>query len=316
MSEGKHRFNYRGLIAKIFLACIVILVIVLALGSILLLNIDKHHECYRNFIIKNCLKRDNYYDGEIWFSAAATLIGALISAVPGLMCGILALVQTQRLHSLEARYHRPMMEIEKAGLSFVKLRNIRDDNDILRIKDFDMRQRYGVYEAEKQSSEWWIDLELVLFSNNGIAVKNMDIESVTFAFPDADYDQEYELRLAPLDGNAARTRKFERNKQGERAVYTLTWSLNPFVPFKQCDKQSGFPQSINEFVFYKREGRNSEYSHMNLSVKMNVDYEYREEKKPQCWLKAVFDAKGLECSERNKDVWGIESTDGYFTYEV
>lgn len=147
---------------------VVIMVLMPFFGGLFLLSIDRYHECYRDFIINNWLEGDNYYDGELWFSAAATFIGAVISAVPGLMCGIFALVQTQRLHRLEARYHRPAMEIEKIGFSFVKISNIRDDSGVLRMDEFDIRQRSGVYEANEQSSKWWIDLEIVLYSNNGI----------------------------------------------------------------------------------------------------------------------------------------------------
>ena len=73
-------------------------------SSLFLLNIDRSQECYRDFIKNNWLEGDNYYDGELWF-AAATFVGAVISVAPGLMCGIFALVQTQRLHRLEARYY-------------------------------------------------------------------------------------------------------------------------------------------------------------------------------------------------------------------
>lgn len=46
------------------------------------------------------------------FAAAATLIGAAISAVPGIMFGIVALRQTWKVHELESRYHRPNFHVK------------------------------------------------------------------------------------------------------------------------------------------------------------------------------------------------------------
>lgn len=305
-------------IVKIAFVCLAFMAVLSVpfFGSLFLLNMDRYHECYRDFIINNWLEGDNYYDGELWFAAAATFVGAVISAAPGLMCGIFALVQTQRLHRLEARYHRPAMEIEKIGFSFVKISNIRDERGVLRMDEFDMRQRSGVREANEQSSNWWIDLEIVLFSNNGIPIKNMEIESVVFAFPDTKSDEVHEFKLAAFDGNAARIRRFARDIKDGRAVYTVSWSLYPFKKFKPEDKKTDFEQCINEFAFYNREGWNPRYLHLDFSVNMNVDYEYKDKQETKCLLRAVFNAERSESSERSRNIIVNQSADGYFTYEV
>lgn len=316
--QVKYRKENYSLIKMIAFVCITFMAILSVpfFCGLFLVCMDRYHECFREFFINTWLKGDNYYDGELWFSAAATFAGAVISAAPGLMCGIFALVQTHRLHKSEARYHRPAMEIEKIGFSFVKISNIRDDSGVLRMDEFDIRQRSGVREANEQMSKWWIDLEIILFSNNGIPIKNMEIESVTFAFPDTKTNDEYELKPVAFDGNTARIRCFARNIKDGRAIYTLSWSLHPFKKFKPEDKKTDFEQCISEFVFYNCEGWDSRYLHLDLSVNMNVDYEYKDKQKTKCMLRAVFNAECSKCSEKSRNIIVNQSSDGYFTYEV
>lgn len=66
------------------------------LGVMVLVYTDKHYACLRYVLVK-ILGTENHFDGGLWFSAEATIVGAFISAIPGLMCGILAYTQTERL---------------------------------------------------------------------------------------------------------------------------------------------------------------------------------------------------------------------------
>lgn len=322
MSEGKQQFKGKNKrrggweIISVYVCMALFFVVVLPLmGSFFLLSMDKFHVFYRDIVIDYGLKQDNYYDGEIWVSVAATLIGAVVSAAPGLACGILALIQTKRLHNLEARYHRPVLDVERVGLTFVKLSHFRNEEGNLCIDVPDSRQRNGVYEADKQSSAWWIDLEVVLFSNSGITTKDMEIESVTVVFPKAGPDKVYKLCLLEPDRNLVEIRGFKRGIRDGHTVYTLPWSLYPCQMKPQASK-SDFERCISEFVFYSSEGCNPRYSCMELAIEMNVDYEYGEGEKTRGLLKVLFDAGCSESLEQSPSVINNMSDNGYFTYEV
>lgn len=277
---------------------------ILAVGSAFLLSFDGCHEFYRT-IVRYFLQKDNYYDGETWFSAAATLVGAVISAVPSLLCGALALVQTHRLHELEVRTHHPALETEKITLSFAETDHIFKDSELhLKIPArLERRDLLGLYEARERLSAWWIDLEAVLFSQNEIAVKYIEIESVTLAFPDAKPEKSYKLILEPPDNNRARLRTFRRKIGNGHILYTLSYCLNPFT-LKPTDKQDEFESVIREFCYIK-ESENPALMRMELDVHMNVSFEYEGQREAECTLRIAFDADdGMNAVNKSDTVGG------------
>lgn len=277
-----------------------LLLILLAMGSIFLLSVDKYHEFYRT-IVKYFLHKDNYYNGETWFSVVATLVGAAISAVPGLICGVLALVQTQRLHDLEVRTHRPVLETEKITLSFAKIDHIFKDGKLSPeiLARLARRELSGLYEAKKQLSAWWIDLDAVLFSQNEIAVKHIEIESVTLTFPDAKPEKSYKLFLEPSDNSRARLRTFSRKIGNGHIAYNLSYCLNPFT-LEATDEQNAFESVVRQFC-YISESWDPAFLHMELDVHMNVSFEYEGQQKVKCMLRIAFDADDGMTAEINRD---------------
>lgn len=308
MTKKKHYSNYS--IKKTLIGLLIVFFVVLIGGSCFLLSMDQCHECYRGFIVKYLLKNGNYYDGKTWFSVAATLIGAVISATPGLMCGIFALVQTQRLHDLEIKYHRPVMRIENVKISFVRVKHVSEENHRLYVDGLDVRQRSGVREAG--DSAWWIDLEAKMYFDNGIAAEDMQIESVTFSFPDAGSGEKYELILEQPERDAKWLRRFERGPAGDRTANTLIWNLTPFK-CKQPDKKQAFEESVRQFAFY-HEGRNPRYNNMELSIVINTDFEYGDQMSEQCVLKTFFKAENVRYTGQGGHIIENQSSDGYFTY--
>ena len=282
------------------------LLFILAIGSIFLLSIDKYHEFYRT-IVKYFLHKDNYYDGETWFSVVATLVGAAISAAPGLICGVLALVQTQRLHDLEVRTHRPVLETAKITLSFAKIDHIfKDDKLSSEILARLARREYsGLYEAKKQQSAWWIDLETVLFSQNEIAVKYMEIESVALTFPDAKPEKSYKLFLKPPDNSRARLRNFSRKIENGHIAYNLLYCLNPFT-LELTDEQNAFESVVSQFC-YIGESWDPALLYMELDVHMNVSFEYEGPQKVKCTLRIAFDADDGMAAGNRRDTAGGEN---------
>lgn len=282
------------------------LLFILAMGSIFLLSIDKYHEFYRT-IVKYFLHKDNYYDGATWFSVAATLVGAAISAVPGLICGVLALVQTQRLHGLEVKTHHPALETEKITLSFAKIDHIFKDGKLSSeiLARLARRELSGLYEAKKRLSTWWIDLEAVLFSQNEIAVKYMEIESVALAFPDAKPEKSYKLSLKPPDNSRARLRNFSRKIEKGHIVYNLSYCLNPFI-LEPTDEQNAFEGVVEQFC-YISESMDPAFLHMELDVHMNVSFEYEGQQTVKCILRIAFDADDDMTAGNKKDTAGAEN---------
>lgn len=303
---GENSLKMKKLSGKVYLGIsLFALLFILAMGSVFLLSIDKHPEFYRTIVI--CfLHKDNYYDGEIWFSVAATLVGAVISAVPGLMCGILALVQTHRLHLLEVRTHHPALEAEKITLSFAKIDHIFKDG-ILHpeiLARLERRELSGWYEAKKRLSAWWIDLEAVLFSQNEIAVKCMEIESVTLTFPDAKPEKNYKLVLKPPDNSRARLRTFSRKIGNGHIAYTLSYCLNPFT-LEPADGKNAFEGAVRQFC-YISESWDPALLRMELDVHMNVSFEYEGQQNVKCTLRIAFDADDGLTDENKRGTAGGE----------
>lgn len=292
-----------------FILLLLVVIAVPVAGGGFLLSMDKHHECYREFLIEHYFIRNNYYDGKTWLSVAATLVGAVISATPGLMCGILALWQTHRLHQVEAKYHRPVFEIKKVEAVFVRISRICNED-----VSFNSRGRHCVREAERCEFDWWIDLKIDLLSNSGLAIKDMKIDSVVFGFPNTDIEQMYKLILSEDKDDVVEARSFVRDMKDDQTVYTLQWSLCPFIKLKCKDKER-LEKGICEFVYYS-EGKMLEYSCMELKVNMSLDYEYKEKKKMRCLLKVAFDSEHSKLLAQSKVVTKYESVNGYFTYEV
>lgn len=298
------------------------------LGSLFLLSMDKYHDCYRRFVIKNFIGQENYYDGEAWFSATATLIGALISAVPGLMCGILALLQTQKLHKLEARYHRPSLKVNIARFYCAVPDRFSEEagGSWQNLEDW---QHAGALAAKQQPFPWWLHLTAELSLVNEIDVQHVEIESVTISFPNADPPKEYILTLSELSRSPVAIRSFKRTIENHQTVYILSYCLNPFILEPSAAGENlndDLNESLNQFAYY-HDGQDLRFSQINLAVSMNLKYDYLDQETEKCLLRITFEAMTKDkildreaasppaCS-KNPNIIITHSADGYITYEV
>lgn len=257
-----------------------------------------------------------------------------------LLLTLVALFQTGYIYSLEARYNRPALEINHVRLDALEISRIKEDGR-LRLRGLEVRQREGVREADRQAWDFWLDLEIVLALANGIAVKNMEIISVTFSFPNSDSEEKYTLRLSKT-GSAVCTRSFERRIVKDCAMYILRWSINPFT-FKVLGEKNAFENAFYQFLYY-RESRDSRYLRMNLDVNFRMRYEYGREKGKKCTMVAAFMAeqgtggKGHKNDEglvddmgaakdtgasdegvtsgRNRHIISARTSNGYVTYKA
>lgn len=255
-------------------------------------------------------------------------------SVSSLICAVVALLQTRRIYHLEARYHRPALEIDHVRLNTLEISRIKKDGNLC-FSGLEKRQRYGVREADKQSSPFWFDLEIELFLNNGIALKNMEIVSVTFSFPNSDSEGKYVLNLSGTSC-AAVIRSFERKMVKDRARYILLWSLNPVV-LEQFNRKEAFEDAFSQFVYYS-ESMDSRYLYMNLDIDFQMQYEYDDEDSANCKVKTTFVAEPINdikdtkkdtdntkdtCAsdkngtkEQNRHIVPMQTANGFITYEA
>lgn len=311
--DDNHFPDKKSGILWVVLLALGLAVLLLTAGGLLLLDIDRRHDDYQAWITGHLLKADNYYDGEVWFAAAATLIGAAISAVPGIMFGILALRQTRKLHELESRYHRPNFHVKNMKLSFISMKLYGKQGMDLN-EPLTSQQNLCAREAERHSCNWGIILETAMLETNGIVVKKMEIESVIISFPNANPKKVFTLLLSTPGRKENEMRSFKGKLQNDHMEYTLHYSLNPFT-LKRPDGKSDFEKCIEEFVFW-REGRDPGYLQMDLTVNMNINFEYGEKQATKCMLRAALRAESSMYSKLNNFIIENEQNECYSTYEV
>lgn len=323
--RGRKKKSHKKIL--LYTAIAVLSIATPVLGSLFLLNMDRYHDCFQRFVIRNFIGQKNYYGGEAWFSATATLIGGLISAVPGLMCGILALLQTQRLHKLEARYHRPSLKVKNARFYCAYLEHFQEEvggswNGL------EIWQYAGTQEALNQPFPWWLHLTVDLSLVNEMSVQHIDIESVTVSFPKAVPPKEYIITLSKSFFDSVAIRSLKRTIENEQAVYVLSYCLNPFILKPSAvgkERNDDLDECLHQFAFW-HDGHNPGFPQMELTVAMNLKYDYLDEKTEKCLLRIIFEstaqdkilgrAASASAFGKNPNIVTIPSTDGYITYEV
>lgn len=282
-------------------------------GFLVLMYVDKHYEYLRSTLI-DWLRKDNHFDGSLWFSAVATFIGALISAVPGLLCGLLAYIQTERLHEVEDRYHRPWLELDEAEVSVIMLRNKKGElqkscREILDGLPWTAYRYHRTVEAAIDRQSWlYIVLKIDFHVKNEVTVKRVSVREVDFLLE----KEKMEWILTGKKENTAESRReiWELNKQikdGETR-YTLEWILCPFEE-KATEK---FWYNMRDFVLH--EGIcNSICQHLELNAHLNVEYEYDAGSGTECMLCVEFAADKMQ---QAPVVQTGRSGNGYFTYDI
>lgn len=299
------KLRIRGVIL-IFIAFLITLCLLGVLGIYILLNADMNYECYRDFVV-GFIKRDNHFDGDLWFSAVATLIGAIISAAPGLICGIFALIQTNRLHKLESRYHRPMLELDMAELKFIRTKNREDVLEYASAR-LSERQNSGIREALQQKQKWYIDLQITFFLKNEITIKEIYVQRVIFILNDKEYEIQYSQKADELRKKRHETWDYERQIEEKRVTYLLSWNI---CSFKKFNNEAEFWERVIEFANYN-EMRNPDYLYMTMRIYINIKYEYGGEQETVNLLKVDYNAMKADL---DKFAVTNKSLNGYFTYE-
>ena len=306
MTGNRKKKNFRTGI-RIFMGCLgiaVILVVLGILGIASLLIADGNYDFFRNTIVF-LLGRANHFDGSLWFSAGVTFIGAVISAVPGLLCGVFALIQTHRLHVLESRYHRPAMELDKVELRVMKTDDITEIRSNLKL---DARQNHSIGIVSAQGDKYYIDLQVSIFLKNEILIKTLYPKNVVFSFYNGT-----QCVLEPMEkmneDNRHKVWDLERKLTDGQMKYTCSFNLCPRERGMQANEMW---KDFKEFVFYE-ERRNPKYQYMTMNMYLDIAYEYDGGQEAENLLKIEFDAAQTVTGK-----WQTlnESSNGYFTFDL
>ena len=129
-NDNKKRKGKGSLI--IIIETLVCTVVFMAIILLTLLLLDKEYSKVHS--IMTCFKGGihPHFSGDTWFSIAASGM----AAIPGVFCGILALLQTERINKMEARYHRPVLGFQNASMKIMRLHDERYQKKS-KVKDYE-----------------------------------------------------------------------------------------------------------------------------------------------------------------------------------
>lgn len=243
---------------------LVTLICILLLFGILLLIDFKHTEIRQ--IVGRCFGKTNYFKGEIWF----TVIATCFAAIPGMICGFIAIVQTKRIHDLENRYHRPSLRLRNALMEVYWLRTSYYKEYVFR----DKKKRHIANQILKDEGYKGdlLAFSLELESKNDIEIDMIEIEDIFFRMN----DMEYRLVLKKLEPDIFENNncEFSRRFKDEKYLYYIECVVYPF----EFSTESGFGeekfwQGIEMFTNYQ--GRlEDEYKNIETTFNLKIYYEY------------------------------------------
>ena len=263
-----------------------------------------------NEFMQKSLNFEHYFGGEIWFSAIVTLT----TAVPGAICGILALVQAKYIYKLETRYHRPSLSLHEASLE------VFWTDEIDTLKKHVSQHLYTLVEKIKESgsSNNIFRIGLKFETRNEIEVKKVLVKKVVFCINGEEYSTVDDVGLKKEQKNVGGNRLVREFKNGG-VVYNLENEYLPkIVGLTQDKDESRFWELIKQFVRYK-EVMNIHCRNVETIITAEIDYEYLENQKEQVELRICWDGKEDFRKEygQGDDSYGskLETSNGYFTYD-
>lgn len=216
------------------------------------------------------VKFNNYFSGEVWFSISASYIAAL----PGIFCGIFALVQTKRLNELEDRYHRPTFKLREATSEIVWIRD-RSYKGI--IGDYEKQGLADLMLADKNKCSNMLTLSMKLDPQNDIEVKKIDIEKVTFELNGCEYQflmKEYQSDSHFEAYNKESRCKFDRGFEDDQYFYRLKWDLYPYIFVESGDNsEEEFWDGMEYFTNFANRLDES-YRMITIKFEGKIYYEY------------------------------------------
>lgn len=292
----KSRDNKWSMLTIALWSTLIVVAVSIIIIAVLLI-LDAQHACiggWVNFLIG----KEHHFSGETWFS----IIAAFATAVPGTLCGVFALKQTQRLSDLEARYHRPVLVLHEATMKAWKLvgYDAANDDPVL----------WNYVEKNKGQYKFLIKIELVFEVKNEIEVKSFEIDELTWKTSRNSYSMKISNTLSELqlyDGKS-----FWRNYDDNRIICHAEKYIELCGLSEESQKQ--FENAIEMFVNYERR-KDDDYKIPEIVLTSSIEYEYSKEKKEKLECRMQWDAQ-KDC-EYPRRYYSVHRTrDGYFSYDI
>lgn len=247
-------------IGLVVASCIIFLAILLA--------IDKFHD--KLATLTGCiLREDNFFSGETWFS----VIASSIVAIPGIFCGVFALWQTQKLHELESRYHRPSLGLYEAKLKVIWTHS----RHYTRISKDCHRDKYEKWALDKKfvpETANLMNLSMDIDIKNGIEVTDMRLEQIEFIFQ----SERYQMTFESMDPEWEEYRISEPIYRDGRYMFRINWEVAPYI-LKDADGVSGkdidkrFWDCIEQFTNFENR-LDMNFLKLRTRMTIKVYYEY------------------------------------------
>lgn len=250
-------------------ACLIFLVFVLLLG-IMLCFVDWKHEAFNGFFL-NVFKKENYFSGDTWFSVIATCV----AACPGIFCGVLALIQTQRLYKLE---HKPLRGVMEAKIEFAKPRS-----DGFKDKKPDYGLARYIRQIKARPLGEYLNLKIDIETSNGIEVQNIIIKEVRMRLA----GQEYKFKLCPSGDDNYKIRGFAQKFCDGNYRCSLWCAMHPYRIKGRLEEK--FWQEIPKFAYFQ-EYNDVDYARLRVDVVANISYDFASYKKEKLTIRTYWDA--------------------------
>lgn len=269
--------------------------------------VDSKHQML-NESMQEFLHFEHYFGGEIWFSAIVTFT----TAVPGAICGILALVQAKYIYKLETRYHRPSLSLHEASLE------VFWTDKIDTLEEYVPQHLYTLVEKIKASgsTNHIFRIGLKFETRNEIEVKKMLLKKIKFCIDGKEYSTIDDIELKKGQKNVGGNRLVRKFKDGG-VIYSLEKEYLPQIDGLTQD-ESRFWKLIKQFMRYK-EVLNVNCRNVETIIVAEIDYEYLENQTEQVELRIYWDGKEDFRKEygQGDDSYGskLETSNGYFTYD-
>lgn len=236
---------------------------------------------------------NNFFSGDTWFS----IIGSFVIGIPGILCGILALIQTDRLNRFEQRYHRPNLGLRSASLKYKRWDtdfdcNAQQSHDE-RMRAIELKSQFEKIcktDQKLKGMQALLDLELEFELKNDIEVSNMVLVEIIWEFGKKRYhfsmqNKEIEQALKPR-------RKFRRETQDDHYMIRVREEL--FLCASSEGENDSFWDAVEYFANYNNHKR-FDYKELTLELKIQEFYQYCPTEYDEISVKTEWDAgRGYE----------------------
>lgn len=225
-----------------------------------------------NTIVTGILGKDNHFSGETWFS----IVASSITSIPGIFCGVLALLQTARLHQLESRYHRPALGLQKAEMKVTWIQDGRHDRITADYhRDKFVKRALGKDPEQSRANLMTFNLDIEI--KNDVGVTDIVLERIDFIFR----QETYTVNFCDMPDEWKQYRMCEPDYSKDRYLFHIRWELFPYSiegsrdngNTEEKDIETRFWESIEQFTNYENR-LDMDYDSLLTKITVNVYYEY------------------------------------------